>query len=168
MVPVHLPPAPADHPPQQVHFQIANAQDRLPEYGYAAARQRIDARQQLSKRKGLYQIVIATGAQTPDSVIDLAERAEDQRGNKDALLSKLPQELKAIEPRQHAVDRHDGIAGGARLIPASLAIRREIHPITTRMQAVRYLACRLRVILDDEHAPRFTGHRVPSPPNTPN
>src|SRR5208282_6066364 len=51
----------------------------------AAARQRLDAGEQLGKGVGFGEIVVAAGAQALDAVVDLAERREDQRRRLDVL-----------------------------------------------------------------------------------
>ena len=53
-----------------------------------AAGQYFDPRQQFGKRIRFWQIVIAAGAQTLDTVIDLSQGREDKHGGTVALLTQ--------------------------------------------------------------------------------
>ena len=70
---------------QPVELEVADAVDGLLAAAAAAARQHLDAGQQLGEGIGLGQIVVAAGAQALDAVVDLAERGQDQHRRLDAL-----------------------------------------------------------------------------------
>ena len=76
----------------------------------AAARQRLDARQQLGEGVGLGEIVVAAGAQALDAVVDLAERGEDQHRRLAVLGAQGADQRQAVHLRQHAVDDGDVVA----------------------------------------------------------
>ena len=63
----------------EVELEIADAQHGLAHHRGAASRQRLDAREQLGEGERLDQIVVAAGAQAAHAIVDLAERADDQR-----------------------------------------------------------------------------------------
>lgn len=62
--------ASAGSPRHQVDRKIADMQDGLLDNGLAASAKSLDARQQFDEGKRLDQIVIATGAQSPNSIVN--------------------------------------------------------------------------------------------------
>ena len=86
----------------EIDLEIADAQYRLLHHRGAAARQRIDPRQHLGEGERLDEIIVAAGAQAAHAVVDLAERADDERRRGDAVLA------------QAADDRRPSIPGSRR------------------------------------------------------
>src|SRR5262249_7743072 len=83
-------------PGHEVHLEIADAQDGLLDDGGGAPRQRLDARQQLGERERLDQVVVAAGAQTAHAVVDLAKRADDERGRDDSGFAHAPDDRDSV------------------------------------------------------------------------
>src|SRR5690349_4743771 len=77
--------APAGGSRDQVNRKIADAQDGLLGDGVAAPAKRLEASQQLDEREWLDQIVVATGAQTANPVVDFSERADDEKRCRNAV-----------------------------------------------------------------------------------
>src|SRR6516225_763669 len=150
--------APADDPHQQVDLQVADAQDGFLYHRSAAAGERIDPRQHLPRRKWLDQVVVATGAQPADAVIDFAERAQDQRRGHYPFVPQATYDLDPIDPRQHAVNGHHNIIGRAGAFQSIFAIRCEIDAVATCLQTIDQLLSGLRVVFDHENVSR-TDHR---------
>src|ERR1700732_3271714 len=67
-----------DGPRQQIELEICDLQLCRSRWPDAPSQQRLQTGEQLAKGEGLDQVVVAARAQTFDSVIDTAERAEDQ------------------------------------------------------------------------------------------
>src|SRR5215472_11208187 len=88
---------PAGGPRDQVDGKIADAQDCLLGDRLAAPAECLQPREQLDKGKWLDQIVVASGAQAADLVVDLAERADDQEGGGDAVVAELPHHRDAVD-----------------------------------------------------------------------
>ena len=61
-------PVPADRPSDEIDFEIANAQHRLPHYGGAPPGESLDPCQQFRKGDRLDEIVVPAGAQPADEI----------------------------------------------------------------------------------------------------
>src|SRR5256885_10701595 len=105
--------ASAGGPRHQVDREIADAQDRLLDYGIAAPAKRLDARQQFDEGKRLDQIVIAAGPQAAYPIVDFSECTDNQEGGGDAIVAQLAHDRDALQIGKHAVDRNHGIVAGA-------------------------------------------------------
>ena len=66
-----------DGPRQQIELEIRDPQLCRSRRPGAPSQQRFQTGEQLTKGKGLDQVIVAACAQTFDAVIDAAERAED-------------------------------------------------------------------------------------------
>src|SRR5262245_8339329 len=93
----------ARRPRHEIEFEVAHAQHGFLDHGLAAPRERFDTGHQFHKGKRLDQIVVAAGPQPANPIVDLAERADDQRGRDDALFPELPNDRYPIHVRKHAV-----------------------------------------------------------------
>src|SRR6516164_5456898 len=89
---------------QAVQLQIGYAVNRFLAAAAAPSRQRLDARQQFGKGIRLGQIIVATATQSFDSIVDLAERGEDQDRCFNGLLAQRADDGKAVPLGQHAID----------------------------------------------------------------
>ena len=89
-----------------IEFQIRQFQPGvgLGVAGFAAAGERIDARQQFRHVIGLGQVVVAAGAQPGDAIIDVAERAQDQHRQLAPGGAQRLHQGEPVELRQHAID----------------------------------------------------------------
>jgi hypothetical protein len=106
---------------QAVELEVADAIDRF----LAAAappRQHLRARQQLRKRIGLGQIIVAARPQSLDPIIDLAERRENERGRLDAFAAQGANDREPVEFGEPAVDDEHVILAVKRLSESFLAI----------------------------------------------
>src|SRR5262249_18196373 len=92
----NLPAATAGAAADQVDREIANAQDGLLDDSFAAAPERLQARQQFDEGEWLDQIVVAAGAQAAHAVIDLAERGDDQERCGHAVIAQLAHHRDAV------------------------------------------------------------------------
>src|ERR1700688_4475422 len=114
--------APADGPRHQVDREIADTQDGFLDDGVAASAERLDACQQLDERERFHQIVVAAGTQAANPVVDFSERADDQYGCRDAVVTQLTHDRNAVDVRKHAVDRDHGIIAGGALAQRLIAV----------------------------------------------
>src|SRR5207253_8033 len=108
---IDFPAAPAGGAVDQVDLEIADPQDGLLGDDVAAPAKRLEARQQLDEGERLDQIVVAPGAQAAHSLIDLAERADDQERRSDALLAQ-PRLQMHVMAATGTPASHTEIAGG--------------------------------------------------------
>src|SRR5262249_6271911 len=148
----------ADGPSEKVHLQVADPQERLLHHGRAAAGQRIDASEKLGKGEGLDEVVVAARPQASDTIIDFAERADDEGRRHNAIVTEAPNHLDAVEARQHAVDGHHDVVGAPAEGQPLLAVAGKIDRVAARSQAIHELLCRVGVVLDDEDSPSIAIH----------
>ena len=94
----------------QVHLEITDLEHGGDAAGLAAARQGLDPGDQLGEGIGFDQIVVGTGVQPGDAVLDLAEGREEQDGRLVAVLAQGLDHADAVEARHHPVDDIDVIA----------------------------------------------------------
>ena len=92
----------------------------------APPRQHLDAGQQLGKRIGLGQIVVAASAQPFHSVIDLTEGGEDKHRGIDALGAQFTDYREAVLLGQHAINNHDVVLAIQAEGDSLLAVGREV------------------------------------------
>ena len=121
----------------------------------AAARQRLDAGEQLRESVGLGQIIVAAGAQSLHAVVDLAERREDQRRRLDALLAQARDQRQPVHLRQHAIDEQHVIVAVARARIAGEAVRRMLRDMALLAKSLDEIVARLAIVFDNENAHGF-------------
>src|SRR5262249_44967703 len=73
---------------QPIELKVAYAVSRVLGRAAAAARQYFYSRQQFGEGIWLWQIVVTTGAQALDAVVDLSERRKNENGGAVALLAQ--------------------------------------------------------------------------------
>src|SRR6266568_5987143 len=74
----------ADPVREPVELEVADAVERLLAAAAAAARQHLDAGQELREGVGLRQVIVAAGAQSLDPIVDLPQRRKNERRSFDA------------------------------------------------------------------------------------
>src|SRR6476620_245639 len=158
---------PAGGPRHQVECEIADTQDGLLDNGVTAPAKRLDARHEFDERKRLDQIVIAAGPQAAHPIVDFSECADDQDGGADAVVAQLAHDGDAVDIRQHAVDRDDGIVPGGAAAQRVAAVGGQIHLVTVACELLYKMNGGFRVILDDQNAPMTSRHGLPSPNDCP-
>src|SRR6185369_7223170 len=158
---------PAGGPRHQVECEIADTQDRLLDNGVTASAKRLDPRQEFDERKRLDQIVIAAGPQAAYPIVDFSECTDDQDGCGDALSTELTHDGNAVDIRQHAVDRDDGIAASGAATQRFVAAGGQIHLVTAGLERFHELVGGFRVILNDQNAPMTSRHGLPAPNHCP-
>jgi len=144
--------ASASGPRHQVDRKIADMQDGLLDNGLAASAKRLDARQQFDEGKRLDQIVIATGTQSPNSIVNFSERADYEDGCHDAVITQLPHHRDAIDVRKHAIDRDHGVVARDTAGQCLGATRGQIDPVAAARERVYQLVGGVRVVLNDQNA----------------
>src|SRR6185295_6176539 len=137
--------APAGGPRHQVDREITDAQDSLLDNGVTASAKRLDARQQFDERKRLDQIVIAPGPQAADPIVDFSEGTDDQNRCGDAVVAQLTHDRDAVDVRQHAVHRDDGIVAGGAAAQRLVAAGGQIHLVTAGRERLHELTGGFRV-----------------------
>ncbi|MNJ56770.1 hypothetical protein D3C77_523330 [compost metagenome] len=106
----------------QVHLQVADLEHRLHPAGLAAARQGLDAGDQLGQGVGLDQIVVGPRLQARDAVLDLAQRRQEQDRRLVAALAHHLDHADAVQARHHPVDDIDVVAALLRFQQAEGAV----------------------------------------------
>src|SRR5258705_4696890 len=158
---------PAGGPRHQVDREIADTQDGRLDNGVTAAAKRLDTRQQFDERKRFDQIVIAPGPQAAHPIVDFSECTDDQDGCGDAVVAQLAHDRDAVDIRQHAVDRDDGIVAGGAAAQRLVAAGSQIHLVTAGRERLDELTGGFRVILNDQNAAVTSRHGLPSPNDQP-
>src|SRR5262245_57152552 len=154
---------PADCSRHEIHFKIADAQQRFLDDGSAASRKSLDPRQQFRECEWLDEVVIATGAQTTYPIVDLTERTDDQDRRGDPALSQALHHCDSVDIRQHTINRHHGVIGRMSMAQRLVAIGGQIHLIAVRRERLHQLPSCFRVVLNDENAASDSRHDLGSP-----
>ena len=104
-----------------------------------ATRQRVDARQQLFKRKGLGQVIVGAHAQAGHAVFHRAQRGEHQDGQADPRGAQALAHLQATHAGQHHVEQHHrGRVGGLALAVQALRQRQAVGPRAGHMHHMAF------------------------------
>ena len=137
-------------PRQQVELQVLDLEARRLRCARAPAQQRLDARQQLSERERLGEIVVAPGLQSPDTVVDAAEGRQHQHRRGQPLAAHQLDDRQPIDVRQHPVGDHqvELPLGGAE--QALAAVGGVIDAVAALAQAFHQEARGLGVVFDEE------------------
>ncbi len=117
----------------------------------ATTGQNLDAGEQLGKRVGFRQVIVAAGAQALDPVVHLAERREDEYRGFDLLFAQGADERETIELRQHAVDHQHVVIAGLGHGIAVEAVRRMVRHVARFPECLDQVGRRLLVVFDDEN-----------------
>jgi len=150
----------AGSPGYQIHREIADAQNGLLDDGVTAPSKRLDARQQFDERKGLDQIVVATGPQAAHPIIDFSQRTYDQDRRSDAHVAQSTHDCDSIDVREHAIDRDHRILASNAAAQRLAAVRCNIHLITITRERVRKLPGGLRIIFNDQNSLVTSRHDI--------
>ena len=142
----------------KIELKVADAQDGFLHYRGAPSRQRLDAGEQLGKGERLDEIIVAARAQAPHPIVDLAERADNERRRGNPCFAQAPNDGEAIHRRQHAVDGHDRVARRTRQTKALVAAGREIDLVAARFEKIDNLLGGLSVVFNDQNATSRTRH----------
>ncbi len=136
---------------EQVDAQIAHFERGLRGILPAAPAEHVDAREQLAEREGLGEIVVATGAQALDPLVDVAERAQDQDRGVIVRLAQRIDDGEAIDvARQHAVHDDDVVALADGEEEAVAAVLGVIGGVARLRQSLGDESRHPLVVLDDE------------------
>lgn len=138
-------------PRYEVELEIADAQHRVL-HRDAAPGQSLDSRQELSEGERLDKVVVTAGAQAADTVIDLAERAHDQRRRCDSCIAQPANDADPVDTRQHPVDRDDRVLARVTQMKPVISIRREVDMVAACRKKIDELSPCLAVVLDHKNA----------------
>ena len=138
-------------PPRGVEPHVAAGQDggaRLP----VAARQRVDARDQLGEPKRLGQVVVGSERQAVDHVVEAAGRGQHQDLDLGALEHERATDVVAVQLGQVAV-QHDHVVGvHPRFEERVGAVAGDVHGQTLAAQPAGDGVGYAPFVLGDEHA----------------
>ncbi len=134
---------------QPVKLEIADPIDHFLAAA-TAARQHLDAREQLGERIGLGQIIVAAGAQSLDPVIDLAERRQNERRRLDALAAQGADHREPVELRQHAIDDQDVVLAVHRQREPLLAVGGEVGNVPDLAEGLDQIVGGIAIVFDDQ------------------
>jgi hypothetical protein len=136
---------------QPVELEIADAIENILLRGTLAAAEHFHACQQLAESIGFGQIIVAAGTQTRDTIINLAERGEDQNRCMHALAAQFTDDGQSVAARQHAVDDGNivGVLGAHE--EAALAVACVIGNNTGLAKRLGEIGRRLEIIFDNQN-----------------
>src|SRR5690348_11440707 len=104
-------------PRQRIDLEVADGETmvRGVDAGFAAAEQRVHARQQLGKGKGLHEIIVGPALKTFDAVADRGKRRKNEDRRLDVGGAERAKDGDAVEDRKHPVedDEVEAAVGGA-------------------------------------------------------
>ena len=135
-------------PLDEVHFQRADLQSRLPRVA-ASPQERFDARRQFADVERLDQVVVAAGLQPIDPLVDRRERADHQGRRGVAFGAQRFDDRKPILAVQHAIDDQNRGARARRPQPVVDGLRK-LHLMAARLQFEANLLGKLALIFHDQ------------------
>src|SRR6185312_2011224 len=115
-----------------------------------APKEHLDAGEQLGEGIGLDEIVVATGPQAGDAVVDFAERRKNENGSLVALAAKRLDDGETVAPGQHAVDdQHVVVHAGGHGV-AGFTVGGVMRHMSGFIQRLDQVAGRLAIVLDQK------------------
>ena len=143
--------AATDLPGRRVEHQITNAQGGRA-LGLPAPYQRPQARKQLREGERLHQVVVGTGVEPRDAVLDGVAGRQHQDGCPDTGVTQSPARLEAVDARQHHVEHDRVVLVGLGHPEGVLAGRRDVRSQTLGDEPAANQARHPQFVLHYEHA----------------
>ena len=138
-----------------VEHEVADLQRRLGGSWLAAAQQRPQPRQQLVERERLGQVVVGTGVQAVDLVLQRVLGGQHQHQAWPALAPQRRADLHPVHPGQHAVEDDDGVVVAAAQLEPVLAMVGDLDRIAFGLESAPHEAGDARVVLDQQYLDQF-------------
>src|SRR5262245_18938862 len=109
--------------PAQVDLEV---RDRcvLGQRRWTAARERVQTSHELTKREWLREVVVCSGIETTDAIIDRVARRQHEHGRSDAAAAQRLTQVKTAASRQHDVE--DDHVKGSQDCPRSSDFKRRL------------------------------------------
>ena len=117
----------------------------------AAARDRLQARQQLGEGERLHQVVVATRLQPLHAVVDAVAGAEEQHRRGHLGAAQRRHQAEPVETRQHHVDHRGVVGGGPRQLEPGDAVGGDVHRVPFLPQSRRHELGDAAVVFHDQH-----------------
>ena len=121
----------------------------------ASPEQRFESRLKLGKGKRLNDIIIPTRAQPRNPIIHFPQRAQDQRRGLVSGGTQGPNNRKAVQSGQHAVDHQHVVALARSHHEAFLSIRCVVDDGSDLLQSFNQVRSDERIVFYDEHSHRL-------------
>src|SRR6478672_1879500 len=145
--------APAAHAAgKQVDLEITDAQHHLFDDARAATSKRLDASQHFRKGEGLDEIIVAAGAKPAYAIVDLTERADDQRRSYHARFSESANDIDAVHARKQTIYRDDRIFGRTSAAQPVGAVDGKVDFVAAGHKRIDKLLSGLAVVLHDQNS----------------
>jgi hypothetical protein len=116
---------------------------------------RLDARQQLGEGERLHEVVVTAGLQALHAVVDLAQRAQDQRRRVVVGPAQRADDGEAVHARQHAVDDQRVVFLRARPEQPLLALGGLVHRESALAQPTADVVQDAGIVFDHQNAHQF-------------
>src|SRR5689334_124915 len=146
--------AAADGAANEIHLEIGDAQNGLLPLERRPPGESMEPGQELGEGEGLGDIVVAARLEPIDTIIDAAQRCQEQDRDLLADAAQRPDEMKTVDPRKHAVDDDDVVILGGGLQKAITTIGEVVDRVTLLGQSPADVGCRVDVVFDDENPHR--------------
>ena len=117
-----------------------------------AAREHVDAREQLLERVRLDEVVVGAAVEAGDPVAHRVAGGEHEDRRPDLGLAQAPARLDAIDAREHHVEHHDAVDVGVHAPQRLLARRHDVDGDVLACQAAPQGVGHPPVVLDQQHA----------------
>src|SRR2546422_817261 len=131
-------------------LEVRHSIERRRERG-AAARQRLEPRQELAEGEGLRQVVVGAGLEPAHPVVQGIERRQHQDRRGDAAAAQLAAQVEAGAAREADVQDDHVVAAERGLLQAVREAGRERRVDALRAQAVAQEARQLGIVFDDQY-----------------
>ena len=133
----------------EVHREIRGSADVV-DQAAAATHDDTQARQQFLEGEGLDEVVICSGVETFDAVLDPVERSEEEHRRGAALLgAQVLEDLVAVCTGHHDVEHGGVILGTGKVVDRLCAVEAAIDDIAFLGQALGQSRVKLRLVLDN-------------------
>src|SRR3989475_2933839 len=139
-----------------VHLEVRHAIERRRERG-AAARQRLEPRQELAEGEGLRQVVVGAGLEPAHPVVQGIERRQHQDRRGGAAAAQLAAQVEAGAAGEADVQDDDVVAAERCLLQAVREGGRERRIDALRAQAVAQEARQLGIVFYDQYPHSSSG-----------
>lgn len=141
-----VPPRPAR---RRVESKTADLEHARP-LGRTTTDERAQAGEQLREEEGLHEIVVRTGVQPGDPILDAVTSRQHEHGRPDASFAQPPADLDAIEPGQHQIEHHGVVLDRSSHSECTVSGSLDVDCVPFLHEAAREQARHLELVLGDQ------------------
>jgi hypothetical protein len=136
----------------EIEGDIPGYQSRRFGRGGRATNKSLHARDELGKSERFREVVVASGLQATDAIVDCTFRAEEENRKGPTRRAETFDETDSVELREHYVDDRDIVVGRLGQRQTRLAVGRVIDGVAGLLEAAHDERSDFGIIFDNEHA----------------